>query len=137
MLVIHTDASDYQLGAVISLKGKPIAFFWRKLNGAQKNYTTIEKELLSIAETLKEYKTMLLGQKITVFTDHKNLTYPSTDFSSDRVLRQRLTVDEFGAKLVYVKGVNNVVADALSRIVVRNKRLPEVFLSRQVYANLS
>lgn len=58
----------------------------------------------------------------------------------------REKVDEFGAKLVYVKGVNNIVADALSRLdtgaeipmkVVRNKRLPEVFLSRQVYANLS
>ena len=40
---IHTDASDYQLGAVISQQGKPIAFFSRKLNNAQKNCTTTEK----------------------------------------------------------------------------------------------
>ena len=69
--IIHTDASDYQLGAVISQENMPIAFFSRKLNAAQRKYTTIEKELLSIAETLKEYKTMLKGQKITIFTDHK------------------------------------------------------------------
>ena len=53
--VIHTDASHYQLGAVISQDGKPIAFYSRKLNPAQTRYTTTERELLSIVETLKEY----------------------------------------------------------------------------------
>ena len=40
---IHTDASDVQLGAVISQQGRPIAFFSRKFNIAQLNYTTTEK----------------------------------------------------------------------------------------------
>ena len=72
---IHTDASKLQLGAVIPQKGKPIAFYSRKINGAQQNYTTTEKELLSIVETLKDFCNILLGHQITVYTDHKNLTY--------------------------------------------------------------
>ena len=40
---IHTDASEFQLGAVISKKGKPIAFYSRKMNSAQKYYTKNEK----------------------------------------------------------------------------------------------
>jgi hypothetical protein len=52
---IHTDASHYQLGAVISQNNCPIAFYSRKLQPAQVRYTTTERELLSIIETLKEF----------------------------------------------------------------------------------
>ena len=111
---IHTDASDYQLGAVISQKSKPIAFFSRKLNSAQRNMTVTEKELLAIVETLKEFRNILLGHDITVYTDHKNLTYKV--FNTQRVMRWRLIIEEFSPTLVYLKGEHNPVADALSRL---------------------
>ena len=91
---------------MISQQGKPIAFF------SKQKHSTMDKELLSITETLKEYKTLLKGQRITIHTNHKNLTYPYTGHTSDRVLRQRLTIDEYGAKVLYIKGSNNIVADA-------------------------
>jgi hypothetical protein len=72
---IHTDASHYQLGAVISQDNHPIAFYSRKLQPAQIRYTTTERELLSIVETLKEFQNILLGQQIVVHTDHQNLTH--------------------------------------------------------------
>ena len=72
---IHTDASKLQIGAVISQKAKPIDFYSRRMNSAQHNYTTTEKELFSIVATLKEFRNILLGHQITVYTDHKNLTY--------------------------------------------------------------
>ena len=111
---IHTDASRRQLGAVISQGGRPIAFYSRKLNQAQTRYTTTERELLAIVETLKEFRNILLGQQIRVYTDHKNLTYKA--FNTDRVMRWRLIVEEYSPELHYVKGSRNIVADALSRL---------------------
>jgi hypothetical protein len=61
---IHTDASHYQLGAVISQNIRPIAFYSRKLQPAQVRYITTERELLSIIATLKEFRNILLGQRI-------------------------------------------------------------------------
>ena len=111
---IHTDASHYQLGAVISQDNKPIAFYSRKLKPEQTRYTTTERELLSIVETLKEYRNILLGHEIEVFTDHKNLVYKT--FNTERVMRWRLIIEEFGPKLTYIKGTHNIVADFLSRM---------------------
>jgi hypothetical protein len=70
---IYTDASSKQLGAVITQDNRPIAFFSRKLSDTQRNDSVIEIELLAIVETLKEFKGMLWGQNIKVFTDHENL----------------------------------------------------------------
>jgi hypothetical protein len=112
--IIHTDVSKTQLGAVISQNDRPIAFYSRKLNPAQTRYTVMERELLSIVETLKEFRNILLGQRIQVYTDHLNLTY--VNFNTERVMRWRLIIEEYGPELYYVKGTKNVVADALSRL---------------------
>jgi len=63
---IYTDASHYQLGAVASQEGKP-AFHSHKLNPAQTQCTTMERELLSIAETLKECWNMLLDVHAEIY----------------------------------------------------------------------
>jgi RNase H-like domain found in reverse transcriptase len=129
---IHTDASHYQLGAVISQQGKPIAFYSCKLNPAQTCYTTTEREMvLSIVETLKEYRNILLDHKIEVFTDHKNLVYKT--FNTERIMRWRLIIKEFGPKLTYIKRFNNMVADALSRMKMTEKDFgPEVFAGEKM-----
>ena len=55
---VYTDASSYQLGAVIVQKNLPLAFYSRKLSDTQKKYTTREQELLSVVETMKEFKSI-------------------------------------------------------------------------------
>jgi hypothetical protein len=73
------------LGAVITQDNRPIAFFSRKLSETQQKYSVTEIEVLAIVETLKEFKGMLWGQNIIVYTDHKNLTRDALGLTSDRV----------------------------------------------------
>ena len=75
-----------------------------------------EIELLAIVETLKEFKGMLWGQRLKVYTDHKNLIQEALGLTSDRVYRWRLLLEEFGPEIVHIKGINNTVADAISRL---------------------
>jgi hypothetical protein len=110
---IHTNASDLQLGAVIAQKGKPIAFYSRKLTPTQRRYTTTERELLAIVETLKEFQNILLGKTLNVYTDHQNLTYKQFN-THTRVMRWQLLLEEYGPNIIYVQGKHNVVANALS-----------------------
>ncbi len=67
---IYTDASSKQLDAVITQDNRPIAFF--RLSNAQCKYSITKIELLAIVKTLKEFRGMLWGQNIKVFTDHAN-----------------------------------------------------------------
>ena len=113
---IYTDGSKRQLGAVITQNNRPIAFFSRKLSACQQKYSVTEIELLAIVETLKEFKGMLWGQKLVVYTDHKNLMQDTLGLTCDRVYRWRLLLEEYGPEIVYIKGIHNTVADAISRL---------------------
>eukprot|EP00804_Cyclotella_cryptica_P004324 CCRYP_013504-RA/>CCRYP_013504-RA protein AED:0.46 eAED:0.47 QI:0/0/0/1/0/0/3/0/132 len=100
---IYTDSSKFQLGR------------WRrKLSQAQQKYSVTKQELLAIVETLKEFKGMLWGQQITVYTDHKNLMQDALGMTSDRVYHWRLLLEEYGPTIVYIKGIHNTVGDAIS-----------------------
>ena len=70
---VYTDASSKQLGSVITQRNQPLAFFSRKLSTAQQKYSVTKLELLAIVETLKEFKGMFWGQRLQIYTDHKNL----------------------------------------------------------------
>ncbi len=111
---IYTDASDFQLGAVIMQHNKPVAFYSRKLTPTQRKYTTIEKELLSVVETLKEFRSFLLGAPITIYTDHANLVH-TVEHANDRILRWRLFIEDFHPTFVHLPGKTNTIADGLSR----------------------
>ena len=65
-----------QLGVVITQDNRPIAFFSRKLTKAQQRYTVTELELLSIVELLKEFKGMLLGYEVIIWTQTISTTSP-------------------------------------------------------------
>ena len=117
---IYTDASDYQLGAVIMQNKKTVAFFSRKLSTAQLKYPTIDKEMLCIVEVLKEYRSILWGAKINVYTDHINLTRQT--ITSNRIMTWRMLCEEFSPIFHYIKGPDNTIADALSRLPIEEEK---------------
>ena len=122
---IYADASKSQIGSVITQKNRPLAFFSRKLSDPQTRYNVTEKELLAIVETLKEFKGMLWGQSIVVYTDHKNLIQDALGLTSDRVYRWRLLLEEYGPEIIYIKGIHNTVADAISRLEIIPRTLKQ------------
>ena len=129
---IYTDASDYQMGAIIVQNNKPIAFYSKKLTPAQTRYTTTEKELLSIVAVCKEFRNILLGQELVIFTDHENLTYKH--FNTPRVMRWRLFLEEYSPDIKWLKGSTNLVADALSRLPSLHEPLPEQHVTEELCA---
>ncbi len=87
--------------------------------------------MLSIIATLKEFRSMLLGADIHVFTDHKNLMFDT--IKTQRVLCWRTKVKEFSPMLHYIEDSCNILANILLRLhclitpaqIVEGKKLAE------------
>ncbi|UYV66054.1 hypothetical protein LAZ67_3006298, partial [Cordylochernes scorpioides] len=118
-----TDASDRAVGSVLQQldnnNWKPIAFFSKKLNPAQCNYSTYDRELLAIYLSIKFFKHLLEAREFTILTDHKPLIYAfkqKNEKASPRQLRHLQYISQFTTDIKYIKGTDNIVADALSRV---------------------
>ena len=81
---VYTDSSKFHLGAVITQNNRLLAFFSRKLNKVHEKYRMTKQELPTILETLKEFKGMLWGQRITMYSDHNNIMHHALGFNSDQ-----------------------------------------------------
>ncbi|WJZ89358.1 hypothetical protein VitviT2T_008581 [Vitis vinifera] len=117
------DASDFAIGVVLGQRedGKPYVIYYasKTLNEAQRNYTTIEKELLAVVFTLDKFHAYLVGSFIIVFTNHSALNYLLTKQDAKvRLIRWILLLQEFDLQIKEKKGVENVVADHLSRLAI-------------------
>jgi hypothetical protein len=78
------------------------------------NYATIDKELLCVIATLREFRSMLPGAELHIHTDHKNIL--NVGDSSEQRLQWISYVDEYSPTLHYVEGPLNVIADTFSRL---------------------
>ena len=77
-----------------------------------------QRGLLSIVGTLKDFQNLLLGHKIEVFTEHKNLTYETIEITSQRTQLWNIPIQEFGVNLLYIKGEAHVVVDDFRRLTM-------------------
>ncbi|GFW63094.1 hypothetical protein TNCV_4454421 [Trichonephila clavipes] len=113
---LFTDASGVGIGAVLQQNQKPIAFASRTLNKAERNYTVTERECLAVIWALNKFKTYFGPLPVKVITDHGALTKLTNGKNlSSRMIRWALKLSEFNIEWEHRPGVQNVVADLLSR----------------------
>jgi hypothetical protein len=108
-----------------------LAFYSCKLTDAQTRYTVIELELLAIVETLQEYCTILLGQFIKIYTEHKNLIF--ANFNTDHVRCWQLIIEEYGPEIVYLPGVHNIVANFLSHHPISTNSINKIHCIDEIF----
>lgn len=113
--LLETDAGDLGMESVLLQNGKIIGILSKKLTEVQTRYTTMEKELLAIIESLKYFKQIILGSQIIIKTDNLNLKADSP-IDNGRVQRWKLILEEFNISINYQKEFDNIAADYLSRI---------------------
>lgn len=119
--IINTDASGKAIGSVLMQENGQggvniVSTASRVLKPVEQRYTTCEKELLAIVDALQRFKVHIYGRKVILNTDNKALTFLNRCvITSNRVARWMMEVQEVDIEIRHIKGVDNYLADILSR----------------------
>lgn len=118
---ITTDASKIACGAVLSQDYDgvqlPVSFASRAFTKGERNKSTPLQELTAIHWALKHFRPYIFGTKFLVRSDHRPLIYLySMKDPSSKLMRIRLELEEYDFEIQHIRGKENVIADALSRI---------------------
>jgi hypothetical protein len=123
-MILTTDASDKGYGAVLEQEFitdgisalKPLEYYSRCYTGAQKNYSTTEKELLAVVMAVEHFHTYLYGRKFIIYTDHlPNTLLLNKTNPHPRVERWMMRLQLYEFEMIYKPGIQNILADFLSR----------------------
>lgn len=122
---IIVDASDFACGGVLTQQydgiDMPITYISRSFKKGELNKPPIEKELLAVHFAVTQLRPYIYGRHFVVNSDHKPLIYLyNLKNPSSRLSRLRLDLEEYDFEIQYIKGKDNVIADALSRITIQD-----------------
>lgn len=97
---------------------RPVCYFSRKFKSHQLHYSTIEKEALALIWALQFFEVYLTSGTfpVVVYSDHNPLTFlHSLQSPNQRLIRWTLFLQPYPLDIRHIRGVENVLADALSR----------------------
>lgn len=132
---ISTDASNNTIGAVLA-QGKPpddrpVQFFSKSLTPQQQRWTAMERECLALVTAVKEFAPYLQGREFTLITDNLALVYINKhNDAHSKLFRMRMDLMGYRYTIVYLPGVQNKVADALTRLDFEKEQNLEKFLNQ-------
>lgn len=133
--IITTDASNVACGAVLSqhINGSdlPIAYASKTFNPAEAKKHTIFQEMIAIHWAINHFKPYVYGRKFKIRTDHRPLVFLfGMKEPTKKLTQMRLDLEDYNFEIEYIKGKNNVGADALSRIALTSDELKNMSILR-------
>jgi hypothetical protein len=126
-LVLKTDASRLAFGGTLTQKQlddsgvwveRDIAFFSKTFSETQRAWSTSDQEMYAIYFGVRHLHHFLSGRKFLILSDHDALRHDEKPSHSAKVNRWKLHLSEYDFDIKHIKGVDNTVADALSRCLV-------------------
>ena len=130
--IIQTDASKTGLGVALLQEVHPVVYASRALTDTERRYSNIERELLGVVFGLERLHQYTFGSSITVETDHQSLTIiwkKTIATSSPRLQRLLLRLAQYDVHIEYLRGKENVIADALSQVAPLKPELQDYVTS--------
>lgn len=114
--IVECDASKGGIRAVLMQSGHPLAFISHTLKGWALSLSTYEKEMLAILLAGKKWRQYLLGRQFTIKIDQRSLKFLlNQKFRQESQHSWLIKLVGFDYNVEYKKGIENKVADALSR----------------------
>ncbi|XP_074555934.1 uncharacterized protein LOC141811777 [Curcuma longa] len=137
---IECDASGIGIGAVLIQEGQPLAYFSEKLSGATLNYPTYDKEMYALVRALETWQHYLWPKEFVIHTDHESLKHLKSQSKLNRRHAKWVEfIESFPYVIKYKRGMENIVADALSRrytlISTLNTKLLGFEYIKDLYSN--
>lgn len=138
--IVDVDASNLAVGGVLSQiddngDSHPIAFFSTALVQSQKNWAATTKEAYALIAAIRHWHVYLAGSKFVINSDHNPLTrLRNTHDPRGKISRWISELEEYEYTIQYVRGSDNVRADALSRNRAASNTHPPSDFEDKIYS---
>ena len=141
--IVDVDASDIAFGGVLMQEGPdsllhPVGFFSDAVQKSQQSWAPTTKEAFALVLAVRHWHVYLAGKHFVLNSDHNPLVYMRNQKDPrGKFARWILELEEYNYTVRYVKGADNVKADAMSRNMNANAKQPQSPLEEKIYLVLS